>query len=83
MPEAPKARYVTQERFYEHLRMTREKHVSIEIMLHYAPDPSSRIVLHVHRDLPAEPELRKLDALPISLPVDFKRFRSGIDQRRL
>jgi NrS-1 polymerase HBD domain len=43
------ARFITQERFYEHLRMTAERYDSIETLPHWPPMPGT---YYMHRPLP-------------------------------
>jgi hypothetical protein len=69
------AQYVTQEQFYEHLRMTSEKYEAIEVLPHY---PSIPHLFYMHRAVPRP--TGKLDELlkfysPLT-PVDGELIRA-------
>jgi hypothetical protein len=66
-------RYITQERFYEHKRMTTERYESIEVMPHTPALPG---IYYMHRELP-EPS-GKLDIF-----LDFFSPSSQVDRQLL
>jgi hypothetical protein len=70
-------RFVTQERFFEHLRMTAEKYEAIETVPHWPPLPSS---YYMHAPIPRRAGLldRVLDAFNPASDVDRELIRSMI-----